>query len=1281
MDDSLLNPIQCLENDVRIDLRPSKYYQEQDNTCQSIQIPKLEMVIPIEYHGVLPSIHVRRPTPDELHQCSRVELTSLDDWNPNNINISTHHSIKEVITNNNDTCIGLYNEVDCILFGTRMISKLSSTIEIDDAKVTPIATNTRDQVTPEDLSRILHIGLPTAKRTLKATTQKFIRTAGHTLKKRFKTERSYLRYNQLSTVNGEFYVDSIVSQVKSLRGYVGGNLFCNRLGFFKFYPMENLSSLESSHTLRSLIHYIGIPRSLHSDNHGNFKDSWFKRLARRFGIMQTFTEPHSPWQNRAENGIQQVKQYARILMQNTETPVRLWCFCFEYAADVLTICVNGRYELRNRTPFECVCHHTPDISEYVSFSWFQWCYYLDESTSNKVLCRWLGPAHHVGQSFCSYILLANGEYIARSTVVPIDIADLTSDEMKYTTSKFMDSINLKIGNEKVALNLGYTQFDTIYYDVFGDAITDDNNDVPYNSSETTDNSTGTANIPIENTSIEVIEEHLSLEEIDDFIGTNVVIPGRDGIEPVLGIVKRLKRDSNGNIIGVKHDNPIMDTRIFELEFPDGRVEEYSTNIIAENLFSQVDDDGFDLGLVKEIISHRKDIGNAVEISAGTYLNNGVERPVITTKGWSMRLLWVDGSTSWQSLKEIKDAFPIETAEYATTHKLTNEPAFKWWVNKTLRHRDALIKRMNTKRKVRKGRIKYGIELPADHDFNDARRLDVKNGNTLWVDAINKEMGNARVAFDLLERNQPVPVGWKKITCHLVFDVKYDGRRKARYVAGGHLTDPPKSLTYASVVSRDSVRLGFLIAALNDLKILAGDIQNAYLNASTPEKNYFIAGPEWKSDQGRPIKIVRALYGLRTSGLAFRNHLADILGNVLKFKPSLADPDVWLRSSTKADGNKYYSYILVYVDDVLIIDEDPKRYMDLLQSSYTVNPASICEPDRYLGADINKVHYEDGSIAYTISSDNYIANAIKTIKMRLAENQLRFNPKLSDPSISAPQPFSSLSYQPELDTSQLCNDDELAIYQNIIGILRWSIELGRIDIGYEVSILSRYLAQPRTGHLVQVFHILKYLDIHKQGTIAMDPGLPKIVKPIQDVEARMRDMKFAYPDAIEEIPPNAPIPRGKSIRMSCFVDANHASDKITRRSQSGIIIYCNSAPILWYSKRQNTVESSTFGSEFVALRLATELVMSLRYKLRMFGIPIDGHTDIYCDNESVYKNVSHVDSQLKKKHNSICYHRVREAVAAGTIFVHKVESAYNLADILTKSLPSKTRIFIRSKIML
>ena len=114
-------------------------------------------------------------------------------------------------------------------------------------------------------------------------------------------------------------------------------------------------------------------------------------------------------------------------------------------------------------------------------------------------------------------------------------------------------------------------------------------------------------------------------------------------------------------------------------------------------------------------------------------------------------------------------------------------------------------------------------------------------------------------------------------------------------------------------------------------------------------------------------------------------------------------------------------------------------------------------------------------------------------------------------------------------------------------------------------------------------------------------------------------------------------------MNCFVDSDHAGERTTRRSQSGILIYCNSAPIIWFSKRQNTVESSTFGSEFVALRIATDLIVSLRYKLRMFGIPIVGPSNVFCDNESVYKNASFADSQLKKKHQSICFHRVRECV--------------------------------------
>ena len=139
-------------------------------------------------------------------------------------------------------------------------------------------------------------------------------------------------------------------------------------------------------------------------------------------------------------------------------------------------------------------------------------------------------------------------------------------------------------------------------------------------------------------------------------------------------------------------------------------------------------------------------------------------------------------------------------------------------------------------------------------------------------------------------------------------------------------------------------------------------------------------------------------------------------------------------------------------------------------------------------------------------------------------------------------------------------------------------------------------------------------------------------------------------------------------MTCFVDADHAGCLETRRSHTGVMIFLQKAPIIWYSKRQNTVESSTFGSEFVAMKTAVELITSLRYKLRMMGIPVDGPTNVFCDNESVFKNATKPESTLKKKHNSIAYHKTREAVAAGIIRIAWEDGRFNLADVLTKLMP-------------
>ena len=163
---------------------------------------------------------------------------------------------------------------------------------------------------------------------------------------------------------------------------------------------------------------------------------------------------------------------------------------------------------------------------------------------------------------------------------------------------------------------------------------------------------------------------------------------------------------------------------------------------------------------------------------------------------------------------------------------------------------------------------------------------------------------------------------------------------------------------------------------------------------------------------------------------------------------------------------------------------------------------------------------------------------------------------------------------------------------------------------------------------------------------------------------------------EAIPPNMPKTPGNSVSTHCFVDANHVGNKVTCPSQTEIIIFVNKSPIITFSKQQNTVETSTFGSEFIALRNVVKLVEALRYKLLMFGIPIEGPTYVFCDNELVYKNVSIPESVLKNKHHSIAYHCCREYVSAFTIHIAKEPTATNLSDLFTNMLPQ----FVREKVL-
>ena len=160
----------------------------------------------------------------------------------------------------------------------------------------------------------------------------------------------------------------------------------------------------------------------------------------------------------------------------------------------------------------------------------------------------------------------------------------------------------------------------------------------------------------------------------------------------------------------------------------------------------------------------------------------------------------------------------------------------------------------------------------------------------------------------------------------------------------------------------------------------------------------------------------------------------------------------------------------------------------------------------------------------------------------------------------------------------------------------------------------------------------------------------------------------YGEVVEEDPPNMPVPLGYPVQMSCFVDADHAGNKVTRQSHTGIFILLNNTPVIAFSKQQNTCESSTYGSELVAMRIARDMISALRIKLKCFGIPLSGPTNVFCDNNGVVQNTSVPESTLSKKHNAINYHIIREAVAAGIIRVGKEDTATNIADVFTKLVP-------------
>jgi hypothetical protein len=389
-------------------------------------------------------------------------------------------------------------------------------------------------------------------------------------------------------------------------------------------------------------------------------------------------------------------------------------------------------------------------------------------------------------------------------------------------------------------------------------------------------------------------------------------------------------------------------------------------------------------------------------------------------------------------------------------------------------------------------------------------------------------------------------------------------------------------------------------------------------------------------------IYKAHYGLRSSGLRWHEKLADILRG-MGFFPSRAEEDIWMR-----DMGDHYEYIAVYVDDLAIASKDPQKIIDSLEAKpHELKLKGTGPMTFHLGCDF----YRDDSGTLCFGPKKYIE------KMEDAYQRL-FGSK---PKHTVTSPLEKNDH-PELDETELLDNDGISRFQSLIGQLQWAVSLGRFDVATAVMTMSSYRVQPREGHMERAKRMIGYLSKMKHACIRVRTEEPEY----SDLPETRYDWETSiYGNTHEELPEGAPRPLGKPVVMTTYVDANLYHDYTTGRAVTGILRLYNQTPMDWYTKKQGTVETATYGAEFVSARTARDQIVARRIDLRYLGVHVKGATRMFGDNESVVKSGSIPHSRLNKRHVALSYHSVREAIAAGIISFSHIPGAINPSDILSK----------------
>ena len=658
MDNNLIPPFIMREAGISVNDTPKIHVQDPSCDDHSIYFKDSGLRIPLKLWGIFSYFHSRVPTDQEIAECDKVFITpDSDSWDPYSDHFASNEDslldyngdviddrrrkrhrlddysdvlpssiyesyvdsviasamsvpavngnepVKNYVSAAQIDALSLYQE----LSARAEIGKFGISIGCTDAKMAldpPVCfqLDLNDQsfetcsaiggkpktVSADFLSKIWNINHDQAHKCLKQNTQLYRRGGHNDLSRHFSTNDRMLRY---SRIDSQFYTDTffVDKDASSTRGNKCAQLFVSDKGFVAIYPMKNKGEFYDA--LHMFCKEIGVPTSLVVDPSGEQTSRKVKHFCNQVGTTLRILEAATQWADRAELYVGLFKESTRKDLRVSNSPMVLWDYCLERRARIHNVTPRDLFQLNGNTPVAATFGKQGDISNICQFGWYDWCYYRDDGVmaypnQKEKLGRILGPTKNEGNEMVQAVLNSKGIVVPRRTVRRLTVAEMNSNSEQKKRDMFDAFIRSKLGD---SISMPPDTPEPSDNDVF-DLVADDDEELAIVSDDD----------PIDNDGVAVNDKPLS----DVLIHAEVLLPHGEELQHAK--VKKRSKNLNGDVVGEYHENPLLNSILYDVEFPDGAVKQYAANIIAENMYAQVDSNGHHEYSLDAIIEHSSD---------------------------------------------------------------------------------------------------------------------------------------------------------------------------------------------------------------------------------------------------------------------------------------------------------------------------------------------------------------------------------------------------------------------------------------------------------------------------------------------------------------------------------------------------------------------------------------------------------------------------------------------------------------------------------------------------